>query len=117
MGRFVDRLALRLAILALGFCYFRLVTPHVWMAALLAAILCAALGHLIARRWPLMPKEERTHKSPAIFRRDRAPACAVYGALYLGLYLWLGQWIYLPLALAMLFIAGMGFRQKPAQPS
>ena len=112
MGKLIDRLALRACLFVLGFCYFRLATPRVWLAALLALALCLMLGQILGKRWPLWRKggEKRRWTSP--FSRKRAPSCALYGVLYMGLYLWLGQLIYLPMSLILLFWAGMCMHQK-----
>ena len=107
MGGFIDRLALRLAVLVIGFGYFRLAAGSMWALAL-AMLLCILVSYLISKRWPLLPRTARTPLRLRLFNRARAPACAMYGALYMGLYLWLGQPIYLPLSLALLFMAGMG---------
>ena len=112
MGGFVDRLMLRATVLALGFLYFRLTVPSVWGAVGLAAALCVLVSYMIGRRWPLIRRDETARFRLNLLRPERAPAMAFYGALYMALYLWRGQLIYLPLSLTMLFSAGMGQRGK-----
>ena len=108
MGGFVDRLMLRAIVLAVGFVYFRLAVESAWAALGLAAVLCALVSYMIGRRWPLIRRDETTRFHLNLFRPERAPAMAFYGALYMALYLWRGQLVYLPLSLIMLFAAGMG---------
>ncbi len=115
MGRFFDRLALRAAIFALGFLYFRLAVPSAWGAAALALVLCLLASYLIGKKWPLIRKDGQRFRLSNLASRKRAPACALYGAIYMALYLWLGQIVYLPLALVLLFLAGMGFHRKDPQ--
>lgn len=111
MGGFFDRLALRVAVFALGFLYFRLAVPSFWGAVALAGLLCLLVSYLVSKKWPLVRRDGPRFRLSQLANRKRAPACAVYGALYMALYLWLGQLVYLPLSLVLLFLAGMGFRR------
>ncbi len=115
MSHFIDRLALRAAIFALGFLYFRLAIPSAWGAAGAALVFCLLVCYLIGKKWPLRQKGERRFRLSHLANRKRAPACAVYGAVYMGLYLWLGQIVYLPLSLVLLFLAGMGLHKQDGQ--
>lgn len=47
-----------------------------------------------------------------LVNRKRAPRCALYGALMLTLYLLLGTWTYLPIALFLLGLSALGMKRE-----
>ncbi len=116
MGKWIDRFALTALGLGTAYVYFQLTLGIRWLAILLALLLCA-LVWFMRRDW--LHRHGRAvikfeWRKIQLANRKTAPRCALYGALYLALYLMLGQIVYLPLSLALLFLAGIGFRKKDA---
>lgn len=120
MARIIDRVFGYALAFAAGFIYFRLTLQNIWVSALFALALCALIWYMarhLGRRKP-KPEGVRPKRKLALASRKRAPRCALYGALYMALYLLTGSIIYLPLSLLLLFLAGLGMRkpEEPAQP-
>lgn len=101
-----------------GFLYFRLTTQNAVLSLLMALALCVLVRYMLIRwrnRSGVVPtKTKRARRPLSIASRKTAPRCALYGALYMALYLWIGSFVYLPLSLLLLLLAGLGFR-KPTE--
>lgn len=108
-------------LLGAGFVYFQATLRSLWISIPLAL----ALTSLVAYMFIKLGKRKSGWGWRAGFKRPklrlvsrkRAPWCALYGALYLTLYLALGYAVYLPLSLVLLLLAGLGFGSKrPPEP-
>lgn len=111
MGKYFDRLVLCLAVLGIGFLYFRLTVRTMWLSIVLAVVLAALASYALAKKWPINKAARPKLHMRSLISRKRAPSCALYGALYMIIYLLTGQIIYLPLSLILLFLGGMGMRE------
>ncbi|MDL2205966.1 hypothetical protein LJC33_03505 [Eubacteriales bacterium OttesenSCG-928-N13] len=114
MGKRIDRGTLYVLAFGVAFWYF-LSTIKGFVPSILFALALCVLIWCMAR---MVRKSKGTSDAKPPRRRIRlvsraaAPRLALYGALYMALYLIVGAIVYLPLSLILIFLSVLGFRQR-----